>query len=75
MFGREGCRTRLFGYIGGMNFTATAETLPAYPCDICHQDVVAGERVTVTDGGLTVEHTACTAYWFRSNFGRETLHA
>jgi hypothetical protein len=56
-------------------YTATAATLPAYPCDICEMDVEAGERVTVADGGLTVEHTACTGHWFRSNFGRETLHA
>lgn len=54
-------------------FTATAETLPAYPCDICSQDVEVGERVAVSDGGLTVEHTACVSGWRRRNFGREGL--
>jgi hypothetical protein len=53
---------------------ATNEELSSlYPCDICEQAVTAGEQITVTDGGLTVEHTACTGHWFRSNFGRESL--
>lgn len=56
-----------------MTTTATAQNLPAYPCDICGQDVVAGERVSVTDNGLTVEHIACASNWRRSNFGRESL--
>ncbi len=54
-------------------FIATAETLPAYACDICEQDVQIGERVHVTDGGLTVEHADCAKHWFRSNYGRECL--
>jgi hypothetical protein len=56
-----------------MTYTASAETLPAYACDICGDHVKAGEKVSVTDNGLTVEHTACTADWFRRNYGRETL--
>lgn len=54
-------------------YTATVDTLPAYPCDICGQSVEAGERVAVTDGGLTVEHTACASGWRRVNYGREFL--
>ena len=54
-------------------YTATADRRPDYPCDICGQDVVAGERVHVTENGLTVEHAACARDWFRRNFGRETL--
>lgn len=54
-------------------FTATAATLPAYPCDHCGHDVVPGERVHVTDRGLTVEHATCSRDWFRRNFGRESL--
>lgn len=54
-------------------FTATAATMPAYPCDICEQHVTVGEHVHVTDGGLTVEHTACASQWRRRNFGREHL--
>lgn len=50
-----------------------APALPEYPCDICDMEVVEGERFTVSDGGLTVEHTACTADWFRRNYGREGL--
>ncbi len=46
-----------------------------YPCDICGQAIIPGEQITVTDGGLTVEHTACTGHWFRSNFGRESLNS
>lgn len=58
-----------------MTFTATAQTIPAYPCDICEHDVTPGERVHVTDNGLTVEHADCARNWRRVNFGRETLHA
>lgn len=57
-----------------MIYIAKPATLPEYPCDICGEAVMPGERVSVEDNGLTVEHTACTAHWFRSNFGRETLH-
>lgn len=56
-----------------MTFTATDTNKPEFACDICSHDVVAGERVSVTDNGLTVEHTACVSNWRRSNFGRETL--
>lgn len=56
-----------------MTFTATETRKPDYPCDICHMDVQAGEKVHVTDGGLTVEHADCARGWFRSNFGREGL--
>lgn len=51
----------------------TAETLPEYPCDICGHDVEPGEKVHVSDGGLTVEHDACVRHWFRRNFDREGL--
>lgn len=56
-----------------MTFTATTQNSPEHPCDICGQAVEAGERVSVTDGGLTVEHTTCSRDWFHRNFGRETL--
>lgn len=55
-------------------FTATASDSPEYPCDICHMDVEPGERVHVTDNGLTVEHASCATDWRRRNFGRESLH-
>lgn len=54
-------------------FTASDTRKPEYPCDICGHDVVAGERVSVTDNGLTVEHTACVTGWVRRNYGREGL--
>jgi hypothetical protein len=56
-----------------MPFIANNNNLPEYPCDICGDAVVAGEKVSVTDAGLTVEHTTCTRAWFGRNFGRETL--
>jgi hypothetical protein len=56
-----------------MTFTASAENMPAYPCDVCEDHVEAGERVHVADGGLTVEHVACASNWRRANFGREIL--
>lgn len=56
-----------------MTLTATAHNMPAYPCDICGHAVEAGEKVHVTDNGLTVEHAACASNWRRSNFGREGL--
>jgi len=49
------------------------EARTLYPCDICHMDVEVGEKVHVTDNGLTVEHVDCTRGWFRSNYGRESL--
>lgn len=50
-----------------------SKALPEYPCDICGQHVEDGESYTVTDNGLTVEHTDCTRHWFRRNYGREYL--
>jgi hypothetical protein len=44
-----------------------------YPCDICDQPIIEGEQITVRDGGLTIEHTACTGHWWYRNFGREVL--
>jgi hypothetical protein len=61
------------GYSLDMTFTATETRRPAHPCDICGHDVQPGERVHVTDAGLTVEHAACTSGWQRRNFGREGL--
>lgn len=47
--------------------------LPEEPCDICGMAVVEGELYSVSDGGLTVEHKACVADWFRRNYGREGI--
>lgn len=57
-----------------MTYTTSAQTLPEYPCDICTMDVQSGEKVHVTDSGLTVEHADCARNWKNRNFGRETLH-
>jgi hypothetical protein len=56
-----------------MTYTATETKKPTYPCDICGERVESGERVHVTDNGLTVEHAHCASDWFRGNFGRESL--
>lgn len=56
-----------------MIYTATTQNLPAYPCDVCGQQVQPGEKVSVTDGGLTVEHKTCSTSWLRRNYGRESL--
>ena len=46
--------------------TATAQT-----CDICREQINAGERFH--DDGDEIAHTACIAGWFHGNFGRESL--
>lgn len=56
-----------------MTITVSESNRPAYPCDICGCETEDGERVVVTDGGLTVEHVDCASGWLRSNFGRESL--
>ena len=56
-----------------MTITATPQNRPDYPCDICHQHVQDGERVHITDNGLTVEHVDCARNWFLRNYGRERL--
>jgi hypothetical protein len=68
-------RCRSYAVLGGVVviFVATESTKPDYPCDVCGLDVEAGERVSVTDNGLTVEHTACAADWLARNYGREGL--
>lgn len=53
--------------------TANAADLPDYPCDICGMAVEPGEKFTAADGGLTIEHIACTRAWFRRSFGAEAL--
>lgn len=40
-------------------------------CDICHQPILAGERVTRDEAETA--HTACVAQWFRAQWGREDL--
>ncbi len=52
-----------------MNSTATVIDI----CDICEQEIVEGESFAPADDSGPAEHTACTADWFRRNFGREGL--
>lgn len=41
-------------------------------CEICGDEILAGEKVT--DDGSEIAHTACVKHWFAANFGAETLH-
>jgi hypothetical protein len=41
-------------------------------CDICDEPIRADEPFT--DDGSEIAHKACVGQWFRSQWGRETLH-
>jgi len=58
---------------GTYTVATDAEAHALYPCDHCGMGIVKGERVAVSNNGLTVEHTACVRDWFRRNYGREGL--
>lgn len=51
----------------------TAPAPTALVCDICGHEIVPGEAFTPDSAAGPAEHTACTADWFRRNFGREGL--
>jgi hypothetical protein len=53
--------------------TATPAATVLHTCDICSQAIVQGEKFS--DDGSEIAHTACVGQWFRSQWGRETLHA
>ena len=54
--------------------TTPVTTVRPLTCEICHQQVVDGERYSmVCEEFGEVEHVACTGDWFRRNFGREVL--
>lgn len=42
-------------------------------CDICHQPILADEKVF--NDGNEIAHVSCVRDWFRRNFGREGLAA
>lgn len=58
---------------GGMNSTSPSAAPAREVCDICGHDIIDGEPFRPADDAGPAEHTACTADWFRRNFGREGL--
>ncbi len=57
----------------GMSTSQIATAEIADTCDICGEDITEGEAFRPADDAGPAEHTACTADWFRRNFGREAL--
>lgn len=57
-----------------MNSPAATKAPTKLACIICEDEILPGERHAVVCAEFGEgEHAACTAQWFRTNYGREGL--